>query len=81
MGTSPLLYNLRERLIELAHQKSVPVIGYRVQLADAGALFFFGASLQDQLRRSASLMDKILQGAWPGGCRASRQPCLNWWLI
>jgi putative ABC transport system substrate-binding protein len=65
-GTSPLLYNMRERLIELATKRRVPVIAYRAQFADAGALFAFGASLSDQLRRSAFFADKILRGAKPG---------------
>ena len=64
-GTSPLLYNMRARLIELADSKRVPVIAYRAQFAEAGALFAYGASLPDQLRRSAFLTDKILKGAKP----------------
>ena len=57
---------MRPRLIELASLKRLPVVGHRAQLADAGALFTFGASLADQLRRSAQLVDKILKGAKPG---------------
>ena len=64
-GTSPLLYNMRTRLIELANQHRMPVIAYRAALADAGALFAYGASLPDQLRRSALLVDKVLKGAKP----------------
>jgi putative tryptophan/tyrosine transport system substrate-binding protein len=64
-GSGALVFNLRPRLIELASQKRLPVIGNRAQLADAGALFAFGASLADQLRRSALLVDKILKGAKP----------------
>lgn len=62
-GTSPLLYNMRERLVELANRHGLPVIAYRAQFADAGAVFAYGASLPDQLRRSAFLVDKILRGA------------------
>ena len=64
-GTSPLVYNLRARLVELANRKRVPVISYRAQFADAGALFAYGSSLADQLRRSAFLVDKVLKGAKP----------------
>ncbi|MEO6410933.1 MAG: ABC transporter substrate-binding protein [Burkholderiaceae bacterium] len=59
-------YNMRERLVELALDKRVPVVGHRSQMADAGALFGYGASLADQLRRSALLVDKVLRGARPG---------------
>jgi len=64
-GTSPLIYNLRGRLIELANRRRIPVIAYRSQLADAGALFSYGASLPDQIRRSAIYVDRILKGARP----------------
>ena len=56
--------NLRGRLIELANRRRVPVFGGR-RMAEAGGLFFYGASLRDQLRRSAQLVDKVLKGAKP----------------
>ena len=64
-GTGSLVFNLRPRLIELALQMRLPVVGHRAEVADAGALFSFGASLADQLRRSALLVDKTLKGARP----------------
>ena len=62
---SPIVYNMRGRLIELANQKRLPVIGSLPIVADAGALFAYGASLAHRLRRSAPLVDKILKGAKP----------------
>ena len=53
------------RLIDLENRKRIPVIAGFAVFADAGALFTYGASLADQLRRSALLMDKILKGAKP----------------
>ena len=64
-GVSPLALSLRARLIELANQRRVPVVGGNVQFAEAGALFSYGTSLADQLRRAAVLVDKILKGAKP----------------
>ena len=64
-GTSPLIYNHRARLIELANRQRLPVVAYRSQLAEAGALFTYGTSLPDQIRRSALFVDKILRGARP----------------
>ena len=64
-GVSPLALSMRARLIELANQMSVPVVGGNVQFAEAGALFSHGTSLADQLRRAAVLVDKVLKGAKP----------------
>ena len=64
-GVSPLALSLRARLIELVNQKRIPVVGGNVQFAEAGALFSYGTSLADQLRRAAVLVDKILKGAKP----------------
>jgi putative ABC transport system substrate-binding protein len=64
-GTSPLIYNLRASLVEIASHARVPVIAYRAQLAEAGALLSYGASLREQIRRSALYVDKILRGATP----------------
>ena len=52
-------------MIGLANERRVPVFGHRAQLADAGAVLAYGASLDDQLRRSAHLVDKVLKGAKP----------------
>jgi putative ABC transport system substrate-binding protein len=64
-GGSAISYNLRARLIEPANQKRLPVIANNAQFADAGALFAYGASAADRLRRSALLVDKVLKGAKP----------------
>jgi putative ABC transport system substrate-binding protein len=65
VATSTISSNLRGRLIEMANRKRVPVFGGNAPVAEAGALFTYGASIADQLRRSALLVDKILKGAKP----------------
>jgi putative ABC transport system substrate-binding protein len=65
IGFSPLVTNSRARLIELATRRRVPVFGHAARMAEAGALFSYGASLPEQLRRAAQLVDKILKGANP----------------
>lgn len=60
-----IAFNLRERLVELANRARVPVVGHRAQLADAGALLTYSASLSDQLRRSTQMVHKVLKGASP----------------
>ena len=64
-GGSSLAYFYHARLLALASQGRVPVIAYRPIVAEAGALFAYGASLADQFRRSALVVDKILKGAKP----------------
>jgi putative ABC transport system substrate-binding protein len=43
-----------------------PVISAARQYADEGGLISFGSDEQDQMRRSAAYVDKILRGAKPG---------------
>jgi putative ABC transport system substrate-binding protein len=63
--TSSILYNQRDRLIELTLPARVPVVGHRSQMAESGALFSYGASLPAQIRASAHVVDKVLRGARP----------------
>jgi len=55
----------RAQMIELANSARIPVVGFNAPMADAGALFSFGPSITDQIRRSAHLVDKVLRGAKP----------------
>ncbi len=57
--------NLGNRLVELASRGHVPVVGHQRNMAEAGALFSYGSSITDQIRRSARLVDKVLKGATP----------------
>jgi len=63
--STALIFNFRARLLELANARRVPVIGHRAELAEAGALFSYGASVSDQIRRAALIVDKVLKGASP----------------
>jgi putative tryptophan/tyrosine transport system substrate-binding protein len=55
----------RAQMIELTNDARIPVVGFNAPMADAGALFSFGPSITDQIRRSAHLVDKLLRGAKP----------------
>ncbi len=57
--------NLRNRLIKQTSRARLPVVGHNRNLTEAGALFSYGSSIADQIRRSAQLVDKILRGAKP----------------
>ena len=63
--STSLIFNLRAHLLELANARRLPVIGHRAELADAGALLTYGAALSDQLRRAATMVDKVLKGSLP----------------
>src|SRR5262249_54443551 len=53
----------RQRIIALAMQARLPVVGeFRLQVV-AGALLSYGPSQTDLWRRAASYVDKILRGA------------------
>jgi putative ABC transport system substrate-binding protein len=66
MTNSSLSFNLRLRLFEQLRGRPVAVVGHRRELVEAGALLSYGAPLQEQIRRSAFVVDKILRGAKPG---------------
>ncbi len=64
-GTGTLVTNLRGRLIEQANRRRLPVIGSNLSWVEAGALFSYGRSQDEQIRCSARIVDKILKGARP----------------
>ena len=63
--STSLIFNLRVQLLELTNPRHLPVVGHRAELADAGALFSYGAALSDQLRHAALMVDRVLKGALP----------------
>ena len=63
--STALIFNLRTQLLEQTNQRRLPVVGHRSELADAGALFTYGAALSDQLRQAAVMVDRVLKGALP----------------
>jgi putative ABC transport system substrate-binding protein len=62
-----LFFGIRRRIAELSLNNRLPLIvaGPR-EYALAGALVSYGANASDLFRRSATYVDKILQGAKPG---------------
>ena len=65
LASTSISTNLRGRLVELANRRRLPVIGGHVLIAEAGGLFSYGASVSNQIRRSAHLVDRLLKGANP----------------
>ena len=57
-----LFFRGRKRILELAASRRLPVVGFRSEYADDGALMSYSALVSDQIRRSAQMVDQILKG-------------------
>jgi putative ABC transport system substrate-binding protein len=55
----------RVRIVELAMQGRIPVVGEFEPIAVSGALMSYGADLVEMWRRMAAYVDRILKGANP----------------
>jgi putative ABC transport system substrate-binding protein len=55
----------RVRIVELAMQRRLPVIGEQRQFTEAGALFSYAPSPPIMWRQAATYIDKIFKGANP----------------
>jgi ABC-type uncharacterized transport system substrate-binding protein len=62
----PPIFTNRTTFLRLASQARLPVISGERPYADEGGLISFGPNYEDQMRRSAAYVDKILKGAKPG---------------
>jgi len=60
-----VFHSFRKRILEAAANHHLPVVGARSEFTDDGALMSYGATLTEQIRRSAQFVDKILRGAKP----------------
>jgi len=63
---SPMFFNERRRIVELATRYRLPSISMAKEFVEIGGLISYGASIYDLIRRSAIFVDKILKGAKPG---------------
>jgi len=64
---SPPFFTHRTTILQLAAKARLAVISGERPYADEGGLLSYGPSYEDQMRRSAGYVDKILKGAKPGG--------------
>jgi putative ABC transport system substrate-binding protein len=62
---SPMLFNERRRLADLAAKNRLPAVYQLREFVDAGGLMAYGANVVDLYRRAATYVDKILKGAKP----------------
>ena len=63
---SPMLYNQRKRIVELAEGNRLPIVAMGKEFVQLGGFMSYGANLADLHRRAATYVDKILKGAKPG---------------
>jgi len=56
----------RDVLVQLAAKARIPAIWGERQFVESGGLMSYAADFYDQIRRSATYVDKILKGAKPG---------------
>jgi putative ABC transport system substrate-binding protein len=63
---SPVNFNNRTQIAELAVKSRLPVIHSNTEYVDAGGLMTYGPNYPDLYRRAATYVDKILKGAKPG---------------
>jgi putative ABC transport system substrate-binding protein len=60
-----LFFDQRERIVELAAKSRVPAIYDGQVFVETGGLMSYGANCEEQFRRAATYVDKILKGAKP----------------
>jgi len=59
---SPMLFNERKRIVDLAVKHQVPSISMAREFVQLGGLMSYGASIVDLQRRAAAYVDNILNG-------------------
>jgi putative ABC transport system substrate-binding protein len=64
--TSAVLNSQRTQIADLAAKNRLPAVYGQPESMDAGGLMFYGASITEMFRRTATYVDKILKGAKPG---------------
>jgi putative ABC transport system substrate-binding protein len=63
---TPMALAHASTIAELALKQKLPAISYSRNFAESGGLMAYGVDLDDQLRRAAKYVDRILKGAQPG---------------
>jgi len=63
---TPLAFSHAGALADLALKQGLPGVSYSRDFAARGGLMAYGVDFDDQLRRVASYVDRILKGARPG---------------
>jgi putative ABC transport system substrate-binding protein len=62
----PILFEHRARIVALAAKQRLPAVGEAREFAEAGSLMTYGPRIDENFRRAAFFVDKILRGVKPG---------------
>jgi ABC-type uncharacterized transport system substrate-binding protein len=63
---TPMALAHASTIAELALKQKLPAISFSRNFAESGGLMAYGVDLDDQMRRAATYVDRILKGAQPG---------------
>ena len=64
--SDPVFVSRREHIARFVNAMRLPAIYGFAEFTDAGGLMSYGVNLDDQFRRGAHYVDRILKGASPG---------------
>jgi putative tryptophan/tyrosine transport system substrate-binding protein len=62
---SPMLFNQRKRIVDLAAEHRLPIMAMGKEFVQLGGLMSYGADIIDSNRRCVAYVDRILKGAKP----------------
>jgi len=62
---SPMLFNQRKRIVDLAAEHRLPIMAMGKEFVQLGGFMSYGADITDFNRRCVAYVDKILKGAKP----------------
>jgi putative ABC transport system substrate-binding protein len=63
--TDPIFFSQRRKIVDLATRSRLPAMYFFQEFAEEGGLLSYGPSDTDLYRRSATYVDRILNGAKP----------------
>jgi putative ABC transport system substrate-binding protein len=78
--SDPVLVGRRAEIVELAARHRLPAIYALREWIEDGGLISYAASLNDQWRRAARYVDRILKGAKPGELPIEQPAAFELWL-
>jgi putative ABC transport system substrate-binding protein len=63
---TPMALTHASTIAALALKQKLPAVSYSRNFAESGGLMSYGVDLDDQMRRAATYVDRVLKGARPG---------------